>query len=45
VQTWSAHWIAHPGFRSAVEEFLERERAGVAMDRLYLAERLPFRNE
>ncbi|MFP5396147.1 MAG: GNAT family N-acetyltransferase [Alphaproteobacteria bacterium] len=43
VQTWSAHWIDHPGFRSAVEEFLERERAGVAMDQNYLAERTPFR--
>ena len=45
VQTWSAHWIAHPGFRSAVEEFLERERAGVAMDQNYLAARTPFRKE
>ncbi|HOB14857.1 MAG TPA: GNAT family N-acetyltransferase [Novosphingobium sp.] len=43
VQTWSAHWIAHPGFRSAVEDFLERERAGVAMDQNYLAERTPFK--
>jgi uncharacterized protein len=45
VRTWSAHWIAHPGFRSAVEEFLERERAGVAMDQNYLAERTPFRKQ
>lgn len=45
VQTWSAHWIAHPGFRSAVEEFLERERAGVAMDQNYLAARTPFKKE
>ncbi len=43
VQTWSAHYIAHPGFRSAVADFLERERAGVAADRLYLEERTPFR--
>ncbi len=45
VRTWSAHWIAHPGFRSAVEEFLERERAGVAMDQNYLAARTPFRKQ
>lgn len=45
VQTWSAHWIAHPGFRSAVEDFLERERAGVAMDQNYLATRTPFRKD
>ncbi len=43
VQTWSAHYIVHPGFRTAVEEFLERERAGVAQDQNYLAERTPFR--
>lgn len=43
VQTWSAHYIAHPGFRSAVADFLERERAGVAADHLYLEERTPFR--
>lgn len=43
VQTWSAHWIADPGFRAAVEDFLEREREGVASDRLYLGGRTPFR--
>lgn len=43
VQTWSAHWIADPGFRAAVEDFLARERAGVAADQLYLAERAPFK--
>ncbi len=43
VQTWSAHWIADPGFRSAVGDFLERERAGVANDQLYLGTRTPFR--
>ena len=43
VQTWSAHYIADPGFRAAVADFLERERRGVAMDQAFLAERLPFR--
>ncbi|MGH6786818.1 MAG: GNAT family N-acetyltransferase [Novosphingobium sp.] len=43
VQTFSAHFIVDPGFRSAVADFLERERAGVAMDQAFLAERLPFR--
>jgi predicted N-acyltransferase len=43
VQTWSAHHIGHPGFREAVADFLERERAGIAADRLYLGERAPFR--
>lgn len=43
VQTTSAHWIADPGFRAAIAQFLERERAGVATDAEWLAERTPFR--
>ena len=42
-ETVSAHWIADPGFREAVADFLERERAGVAADRNYLRTRTPFR--
>jgi len=45
VETWSAHYIVHPGFRAAVADFLDRERQGVAQDRLYLAERAPFKKE
>lgn len=45
VETVSAHWIAHPGFREAVADFLERERAGVAADRNYLVARTPFRKD
>ena len=45
VQTWSAHWIADPGFRAAVADFLKRERAGVASDQLYLGSRTPFRKD
>jgi hypothetical protein len=43
VRTWSAHYIADPGFRRAIADFLERERAGVAQDQLWLGERTPFR--
>ncbi|MBC2670528.1 GNAT family N-acetyltransferase [Novosphingobium piscinae] len=43
VQTISAHHIVHPGFRAAVADFLERERAGVAQEQLLLGERTPFR--
>jgi hypothetical protein len=43
VETVSAHWIADPGLREAIADFLERERAGVAADRNYLATRTPFR--
>ena len=43
VKTWSAHWIADPGFRAAVADFLEREREGVTSDQLFLGNRTPFR--
>jgi predicted N-acyltransferase len=43
VRTWSMHWIADPGFRAAVGDFLEQERQGVAQDQLYLGDRTPFR--
>ena len=43
VLTWSAHYIADPGFRSAVGEFLERERVAVAEDREFLEDMLPFK--
>jgi predicted N-acyltransferase len=45
VRTWSMHWIADPGFRAAVADFLERERLGVAQDQLLLGERTPFRKD
>ncbi len=43
VRTWSMHWIADPGFRAAVRDFLERERLGIAQEQLFLGERTPFR--
>jgi predicted N-acyltransferase len=43
VRTWSAHYIANPSFRSAVADFLVREREGVAQDQMWLGERAPFR--
>lgn len=45
VKTWSAHWLADPGFRTAVAEYLELERRGVASDQLALNTRTPFRKE
>jgi len=43
VQTWSAHWLAHPQFAQAVAEFLEREGAGVESYLDELNERRPFK--
>ena len=45
VRTQSAHFIVHRGFRAAVADFLERERAGVAADQLVLRDRTPFRKD
>jgi len=43
VKTWSAHWVADPGFRAAIADFLEREREGVANDQVLLDVRTPFK--
>jgi predicted N-acyltransferase len=41
---WSANWIADPGFRAAVADYLERERAHVAADSAELSAHAPFRH-
>ncbi|TFI60012.1 N-acetyltransferase [Sphingomonas parva] len=43
VPTFSAHFIPDPGFRAAVAEFLEAERAAVADEIEQLADFTPFR--
>ena len=43
VQTWSAHWLAHPQFAQAVADFLQREGAGMASYMDELNERRPFK--
>jgi uncharacterized protein len=43
VATTSMHYIADPGFRSAVADYLDRERRGVAIDRLHLGGHTPFK--
>jgi predicted N-acyltransferase len=42
-ETYSAHYIAHPGLRRAVAEFLVEERAERAAQMEALAEYAPFR--
>ncbi|MEY4270598.1 MAG: hypothetical protein RLZZ58_1814 [Pseudomonadota bacterium] len=41
--TWSAHYLPDEGFRRAVADFLERERAAVGSEMAWLAQRTPFR--
>lgn len=43
VETFSAHWLAHPQFAEAVENFLAREGRGMAHYVSELNERTPFR--
>ena len=41
--THSAHWLAHPAFANAVQDFLEREGAGVQAYVEHLEGRSPFK--
>ncbi len=43
VETHSAHWLAHPGFAEAIENYLKRETAGLARYVDELNEHSPFR--
>ena len=43
VSTHSAHWLAHPGFAQAVDDFLQREGTGVSRYLEHLQERSPLR--
>ncbi|MGB6119693.1 MAG: GNAT family N-acetyltransferase [Mesorhizobium sp.] len=43
VTTSSAHYIAHPGLRRAVADYLERERQDVSEIGAYLEQHSPFR--
>ncbi len=45
VATWSAHFITDPGFRRAVAEFLERERAAEEQELEWLEGHMPFRRK
>jgi predicted N-acyltransferase len=44
VETYSAHWIADPGLRRAVADYLRRERRAVAHERALLTEESPYRH-
>jgi len=45
VESVSAHWLAHPQFARAVEDYLERETAGIARYVDELNEHTPFRRD
>ncbi|UVO55420.1 GNAT family N-acetyltransferase [Sphingomonas sp. SUN039] len=43
VPTWSAHYIPDAGFRSAIADFVARERRAVEQNMAFLGEMTPFR--
>ena len=43
VKTYSAHWLAHPAFADAVQNFLEREGQGIENYLTSLEQRSPLR--
>jgi predicted N-acyltransferase len=42
-RTWSHHWIAHPGFRTSISQFLARETEVMERHVARLMERSPFK--
>ncbi len=45
VETWSAHWLAHPEFADAVERYLARETLGIAHYIDELNEHSPYKGD
>jgi hypothetical protein len=45
VETYSAHYIADPGLRRAVADYLKRERPAVSREIALLARESPYRNK
>jgi predicted N-acyltransferase len=43
VETRSAHWLAHPQFARAIDDFLAREGAGITLYLNELNDRVPFK--
>lgn len=41
--TWSAHWLSHPDFSAAINDFLQREKQGVQDYIDTLSEHSPYR--
>jgi uncharacterized protein len=44
-QTWSAHWIADPRFRRAIDSYLDQERTAVDEYMSQIREHTPFKRE
>jgi predicted N-acyltransferase len=45
VETWSAHWLSHPQFAAAVDEYLERERTHIESYIDAVGMHVPYKDE
>jgi predicted N-acyltransferase len=43
-ETWSAHWLSHPQFARAIDEYLSREREHIEQYIDVAAEHVPYRS-
>ena len=43
ITTWSTHWIAHPGFRTAIDDFVQREADHIDLYINDASDYLPFK--
>jgi predicted N-acyltransferase len=43
-QTWSAHWLSHPQFSAAVDDYLQRERIHIDEYMDVVNDRVPYKN-
>jgi len=42
-ETWSAHWLSHPQFAAAVDDYLEREREHIDEYMDVLSDHVPYK--
>ena len=45
IETWSAHWLSHPQFAAAVDDYLSQERKHVERYIEVLGEHIPYKND
>jgi predicted N-acyltransferase len=43
-ETWSAHWLSHPQFAAAIDDYIDRERAHIDEYMTAVREHVPYRD-
>ncbi len=44
-ETWSAHWLSHPQFNAAIDDYLDRERSYIDAYMDAVSDHVPYRKE